>query len=75
VLSKFSALEKEKHLRKVDESVERKEQKIQQKEIFYRCKLQCSCEGDCQAKALKECPQCHSILKSVCSKMAVELME
>ena len=68
VLSRLSNLEKEKQ-RKVKESVERKE-KVQQKELFYRCKLQCYCVGECQAKSLKECPQCHSVLKSVCSKMA-----
>ena len=40
VLSRLSDLEKEKQ-RKVKESVERKEKKVQQKELFYHCKMQC----------------------------------
>ena len=31
------------------------------------------CEEECKVKLLKECPQCHSILKSVCSKMACRI--
>ena len=50
VLSRLSDLEKEKQ-RKVKESVERKEKKVQQKELFYRCKLQCYCVGECQANS------------------------
>ena len=72
MLSRLSDLEKEKQ-RKVKESVERTEKKVQHKELFYRCKLQCYCVGECQAKSLKECPPCHSVLKSVCSKMACRI--
>ena len=46
---------------------------VQQKELFYRCKVQCCFEGECKAKLLKECSQYHSILKSVCSKMACHI--
>ena len=57
---------------------EQKEQKVKSKEIqmkmkdkddFYRCKSKCACKEDrCLATGLKECPSCHSILRSVCSK-------
>ncbi|XP_065663558.1 uncharacterized protein LOC136085837 [Hydra vulgaris] len=52
---------------------EKKKHKLKEKELFYRCKLQCSCVEECLAKSLKECSQCHSILKSVCSKMACRI--
>ena len=51
----------------------KKEQKNIHKELFYRCKLQCLCEGRCAARLLKECPHCHSVLKSTCSKMAFRI--
>ena len=59
---------------------EQKEQKVKSKEIqikkkekdkddFYRCKSKCVCKEDrCLATGLKQCPSCHSILRSVCSK-------
>ena len=59
---------------------EQKEQKVKSKEIqtekkekgkedFYRCKNKCVCKEDrCLATGLKECPSCHSILRSVYSK-------
>ena len=72
ILSKVAELEKEKQ-KKIQESVERKEKMVQQKELFYRCKVQCCCEGECKAKLSKESPKCHSILKSVCSKMACRI--
>ena len=31
------------------------------------------CEGPCPARLLKECPHCHSVLKSTCSKMACRI--
>ena len=38
-------------------------------EDFYRCKSKCMCKEDrCLATGLKECPSCHSILRSMCSK-------
>ena len=36
--------------------------------MFYRCKAKCVCEGECRAKLLRECPNCHSVMKSTCSK-------
>ena len=41
ILSKVAELEKEKQ-KKIQESVERKEKMVQQKELFYCCKDQCS---------------------------------
>ena len=43
--------------------------KEKDKEDFYRCKSKCVCKEDrCLATGLKECPSCHSILRSVSSK-------
>ena len=43
--------------------------KEKEKEDFYRCESKCVCKEDrCLATGLKECPSCHSILWSVCSK-------
>ena len=72
VLSKVASLEGEKQ-KKICDSEEKEKHKLQEKELFYRCKLQCSCVKECLAKSLKECSQCHSILKSVCSKMACRI--
>ena len=59
---------------------EQKEQKVKSKEIqmkkkekdkedFCRCKSKCVCKEDrCLTTGLKECPSCHSILRSECSK-------
>ena len=48
---------------------ERKIKKQLEKEAFFKCKDQYSCkEGECQAAKLKQCPSCHDVLKSVCSK-------
>ena len=44
------------------------EKKQNDKELFYRCKAKCSCEGKCAASELKECSVCHDILKSQCGK-------
>ena len=63
---------------------EQKEQNVKSKEIqikkkekdkddFYRCKSKCICKEDrCLATGLKECPSCHSILRSVCRELAVK---
>ena len=44
------------------------QQKILEKELFYKCKEKCGCIGTCKAKGLKECTVCHEIKRSVCSK-------
>ena len=49
------------------------EHKVKQKEDerqkIFRCKENCVCgENKCIALGLKECPSCHSILRSICSK-------
>ena len=47
----------------------RPDQKNQEKEAFHRCKERCVCHQErCMATSLKECPSCHDILKSVCTK-------
>ena len=42
---------------------EKKKKKIEEKDLFYRCKINCVCNGACVAKKLKECPVCHKIKK------------
>lgn len=50
------------------------ERKREQKELFYRCKEKCVCrKSKCEAAGLKECPICHDILRSVCSKAACKV--
>ena len=44
--------------------------KLELKEKFYKCKENCVCDGKCKALGLKECPGCHNVLRSVCSKIA-----
>ena len=57
---------KEKMLQLKEEKVKAKEK---QKEDFYRCKTKCVFKKDkCLAVGLKECPSCHCILHSICSK-------
>ena len=47
----------------------KQERKEKEKENFYRCKLKCICKSEkCDALKLRECPSCHDILRSVCSK-------
>lgn len=48
--------------------------KEKEKQDFYRCKSNCVCNKEkCLAAGLKECPSCHSILRSVCSKAACKM--
>lgn len=69
ILSKVASLNEEK--KKKEKALEdKKDKKNDEKEIFYKCKLKCSCRETCPARFLKECPNFHSILRSVCSKMA-----
>ena len=72
ILSKVESIEKEKE-QKQQGQLAKKEQKEKEKELFYRCKTKCVCEGTCAAKNLKECPNCHSVMKSVCSKAACQI--
>ena len=67
MLSKVESIELEKK-RKVSDKEEKTRQKEEEKEVFYRCKTKCVCKGECQAKFLRECPNCHSVMKSTCSK-------
>ena len=61
----------EKKNRIKEASKARQEQKEGQKQAFLRCKDECLCKGrKCEANNLKQCPTCHDILLSVCSKMS-----
>ena len=60
-----------KESKEVKEMLKEKSKEDQQNRIsaFHRCKIQCSCDSQpCQAKGLRECSQCHNILRSVCSR-------
>ena len=61
-------------IKKVDQDQARMaagEKKRMDIEAFFKCKDKCVClkpSGKCNATKLKECPVCHNILRSVCSK-------
>ena len=43
--------------------------KREQKEVFLKCKNACICEKErCDAFGLRQCPNCHDVLRSNCSK-------
>ena len=72
ILKKVEALEKEKEKKKNDAEA-RKIEKEELRERFFKCKSKCICKGICKAKDLKECPHCHSIMKSTCSKIKCQV--
>ena len=48
---------------------ERKYKQQQQIDSFFKCKEECTCgKNICAATKLQECPCCHNVLKSTCSK-------
>jgi len=50
------------------------DKKREEREIFYKCKEQCSCsKSKCEAAGLRECPNCHNVLHSVCGKAAYKI--
>ena len=56
--------EKEQKRKQKDENIRLK---LNQKEVFERCKERCSCkQAICAAKKLKQCPSCQNVLKSHC---------
>ena len=64
--------------KKKDEKAQAKkaksERKREQKGLFYKCKEICVCgKSICEAAGLKECPKCHDILRSVCSKAGCKI--
>ena len=71
ILARAEIVQKEKEKKKEAES--RKRSKERFKELFYKCKSKCFCVGPCNAKGWKECPNCHSIMKSTCSKTACQV--
>ena len=72
ILARVKVIQKEKEKKK-EEAESRKKSKERLKELFYKCKLKCFCVGPCNAKGLKECPNCHSIMKSTYSKTACQV--
>ena len=72
ILTKIELIEKEKN-KKQEQKLVKEKQKVTEKELFYRCKTKCICKGVCAAKHLKECPNCHSIMRSICSKSACKI--
>ena len=51
-----------------DETGRSSQNKEENKNLFYRCREVCSCQGICKASQLKECQKCKYIMKSQCSK-------
>lgn len=72
ILAKVKSIEKEKN-EKEHQKEKKKEQKVEEREAFYKCKSKCICNGICSAKGLKECPICHEIKRSVCSKASCRI--
>lgn len=72
ILTKVELIEKEKNKKQTEKLVKEKK-KESEKELFYRCKTKCVCKGICAAKHLRECPNCHSVMRSVCSKGACKI--
>ena len=65
---------KEKKEKEAKEKDVRKRQKDQEKEDFFRCKTECVCgNAVCAAASLKECPSCHNIMRSTCSKSGCKI--
>ena len=60
---------------KKTEAIEKKlNSKTIEKKQFYCCKTECVCDEEkCLAFLLRECPCCHSILRSVFSKMSFQI--
>ena len=52
----------------------KKQRKQTMKEMYFRCKESCVCGSKiCDAAQLKECSNCHDIMKSICSKNACKV--
>ena len=65
---------KEKKENDEKEKEAKKQHKQTLKEAFFHCKESCNCSSKtCDAAHLKECPNCHDIMKSVCSKNACKV--
>ena len=73
IIDQVKVLNDEKERKK--EVVKQKEdKKDEDKESFFRCKQKCVCDKQkCLAFGLRECPSCHSILKSICSKIICQV--
>ena len=68
ILKLVKEIKEKKDLQKrtTGEKIKKKEE---EKLLFLQCKSRCVCgEKKCLALGLKECPSCHSILRSICSK-------
>lgn len=68
ILEKVSEIKAEK-AKQEEEKKEKKSKQQQRTADFLKCKEKCVCEKNvCAASRLQECPSCHNVLKSVCSK-------
>ena len=72
ILERVEVLQKEKEKKKNDLEA-KKQEKAKLNELFYKCKSKCVCKGVCNAKYLKQCPNCNTVMKSTCSKMACQV--
>ena len=69
--ARVEVIQKEKEKKKEAES--RKKSKERLKELFLQVQIKVFCVGPCNAKGLKECPNCHSIMKLTCSKTTCQV--
>lgn len=70
ILEKVSEI-KEAKAKKEQLKKDKKSNQQQQIEAFFKCKDQCTCgKNICAASKLRECPCCHNVLKSICSKLS-----
>ena len=65
---------KEQKEKKAQAKEETRKKKEEEKEAFLKCKEKCICsKKKCLALRLKQCPNCKSVLRSVCSKAGCQV--
>lgn len=65
---------KEQKEKRAQEKEETRKKKEEEKEAFLKCKEKCICsQKKCLALGLKQCPNCKSVLRSVCSKAGCQV--
>lgn len=72
ILEKVSAMKEDKAKKELAQK-ERKSKHQQQVEAFFKCEEECTCgKKVCAATKLRECPCCHNVIKSMCSKSSCQ---
>ena len=61
---------REEKSRNVEAKKANKNQKLNDRATFYKCKETCMChKSKCEASGLKECSSCHNVLRSIRGKV------